>query len=299
MRWMPISYSLRSSCWGSSGSSASSAATGWYGLDETVAIVPPVEDLKPLALDARVTLSWSYPSGANVSRFKIGVVNVADGTSVPVVSPLDASARFVDVPGLTNGTEYEFSVVAERGTDASAAVTVFATPGVTSFVIDQPPIFGSLKSDYTGWRGMQIRVGPNPIIVTQFLAVLSPQPIPAFTRSKIALSGHAESSLPGVPVAGNDEVSVSVTTVADLSNANVGTFAWTPLPHPYTLQAHTIYFIVSSETAGGDLLYDAPSVQTTPVAALEFAISTLTTGPDAGEYQSISGVVDVPVSFRY
>ena len=265
-----------------------------FGLDETILKVQAVEDLQALAGDGRVNLSWSYSSGANGTGFRI---DVAGGPFVPV-PPLGASARFADVTGLTNGTQYDFSVVAERGTDASEAVIVSATPGVRSFVIDQPPIFGSPRNNYTGWAGMQIMVGPNPIIVTQLGRIV------AATNSgvhEVKIVEPATTPVPGVPVAGNDVVPpVSVTTVVEVSQANVGTFAWTPLPQPLTLKANTIYFIVSSETDGGDLFYEEQPVPTTAVAALQRSIFTETMGPDAGKYKGANaGRCFVPVSFRY
>ena len=209
-----------------------------------------MEALQAVAGDSRVTLSWSYPPDGLGNGFRIDVA----GGPFDAVSPLGKEARSADVTGLTNGIQYSFSVVAERGSDVSAAVTISATPGVTSFVIDPPPIFASVRNNYSGLVGMEIMVGSSPIVVTQLGRIV------ATTNSgvhEVKIVRPVTTPVTGVPVAGIDVVSANVTTVAQVSQANVGTFAWTPLPQPVTLQANTIYFIVSSEIDGGDLWYGA------------------------------------------
>ena len=265
----------------------------FYGLDETTAIVEPVEDLQAVAADRRVNLSWAYLASASGKGFRI---DVAGGPFEPIPA-LGASARSAEFTGLTNGIQYAFSVVAERGTDVSKAVSVSATPGVTSFVIDQPPIFGNVRNNYSGFVGMEIMVGPSPIIVTQLGRIV------AATNSgvhQVKIVQPVTTPVPGVPVAGVDVISVNVPTVAQVNQANVGTFAWTPLPQPVTLQPNTIYFIVSAETDGGDLWFEEQAAQTTGVAALQFSIFMEVIGADAGKYRrSNPGQCYVPVSFRY
>jgi hypothetical protein len=81
---------------------------------------------------------------------------------------------------------------------------------------------------------------------------------------------------------------------------NVGTFAWQPLPQPFTLQANAIYFVVSLESAGGDLWFNEQPLPTTSVATIQFATAVRLTAPDIGKYQrSGAGQGFVPVSFRY
>ena len=265
----------------------------FYDIDETTLIVEPVENLLAVAGDRRVNLSWFYPSSASGKGFRI---DVAGGPFDPI-PPLGASARSAEFTGLTDGIQYDFSVVAERGTDVSKAVSVSATPGVNSFVIDQPPIFGNVRNNYSGFVGMEIMVGPNPIIVTQLGRIV------AATNSgvhEVKIVQPVMTPVPGMPVAGMDVISVNVPTVVQVNQANVGTFAWTPLPQPVTLQPNTIYFIVSAESDGGDLWFEEQPVQTTPVASLQFSIFTVLTGADAGKYQRNNpGHCYVPVSFRY
>ena len=265
----------------------------FFGLDETTLVVEPVEGLQAVPGDRRVNLSWGYLASATGTSFRIDVT----GGPFDPIPPLGASARSAEFTGLTNGIQYDFSVVAERGTDVSEAVSVSATPGVASFVIDQPPIFGNPRNDYSGSVGMEIMVGPNPIVVTQLGRIV------AASNSgvhEVKIVRPVTTPVTGMPVSGMDVTSANVPTVAEVNQANVGTFAWTPLPQPVTLQPNTIYFIVSAETAGGDLWFEEQPVQTTAVAALQFSIFTVLTGPDAGKYQrSNPGQCYVPVSFRH
>jgi len=261
-----------------------------FGLEPTVAEVLPVEDLEAVAADQRVTVTWTYPSSADITGFR---VDVTGGPSDPVM-PLSKTARSAEITGLTNGVTYTFTVLAERAPYASAPVSRMATPGITSFVLDEPPITGTLRNDYSGFVGMEIIVGASPIIVTQLGRIVAAPSNSGVHEVKIVQP--ATTPVPGQPVAGMDVKSASVATAGQ----PVGKFAWAALPQPYTLQPNTTYFIVSAETTGGDLWYEEQPVPTTTVAALQFSIFTLPMGPDAGKYQRLSaGSCYVPVSFRY
>jgi hypothetical protein len=264
-----------------------------FGLEPTVAEVKPVDALQGVTADRRVTLSWTYLSTENITGFRVDVT----GGPFDQVMPPGIAARSAEITGLTNGVTYTFSVFAEREPYASEPATIMRTPGVTSFVIDEPAITGSPRNDYSGFAGMEIMVGPDPITVTQLgrIVVASNSGI-----HEVKIVRPATTPVPGQPVAGIDEISVSVPTIAQVDQSNVGKFAWAALPQPVTLQPNTIYFVVSAEIAAGDLWYEEQPVPTTAVAALQFATFTLPTGPDAGKYQRNSaGRVYVPVSFRY
>lgn len=262
-----------------------------FGITETQLIVEPVGDLMVVAADRRVTLSWTYPSSGDATGFTIDVT----GGPFDPPPPLNASDRTADVTGLTNGLVYTFSVIAERGTDASVPVSISAAPGITSFVIEPVPAMGVIeKNDYPGWQGMELRVGASPIQVTQLGRIIATNNSGAH-EVKIVTPATTPS---GTPVDGVDLVSAIVTTVAQ--PGNVGTFAWAPLPQPVTLQPNSVYFIVSLESGGGDLWYDEQPVQTTAVAAIQFSTRVRLTEPNINKYQrGQAGEAYVPVSFRY
>jgi hypothetical protein len=263
-----------------------------FGLELREPVPPPVEDLQAVPADHRVTLSWTYPSSASASTFRI---DVTGGASDPH-DPLDSAARTAEITGLTNGTVYTFTVIAETGTQASTPVTISAVPGVTSFVIDQPKITGMQRNNYPGWLGIEIMVGPTPVIVTQVGRIVGP----GNSGTHPVKIVHPVTTPAGAPVDGVDLASASVTTIAQLDGSNVGTFAWAALAQPVTLQPNTIYFIVSLEMAGGDVFFDQQVLATTGVASLQFSTAVRLTDPDMGKYQrSQPGQGFVPVSFRY
>ena len=265
----------------------------FFGLEPTVLVVEPVGDLIATAGNNVVRLSWSYPTTASATGFRISVT----GGPFDVPAPVAASARAADVTGLTNGVPYTFSIVAERGPDASEPATTSATPGITSFVIDEPPITGTARNNYTGWVGMEIMVGPNPLIVTQLGRIVAPSNSGVH---EVKIVSPTVTPVPGQAVDGVDVVSASVTTIVQVDQSNLGRFAWATLLQPVTLQPNTTYFVVSSEIENSDLWYHEQPLPTTGVAALQFAIFTVATGPDAGKYaRGSQGSGLVPVSFRY
>jgi hypothetical protein len=271
----------------------------FWGLEPTAVRVDPVETLNKVEADQRVTLSWTYSFNADITGFRVDVT----GGPFDPVPPLGASARSVIVTGLINGTLYTFSVVVERGTDASEPVIITAIPGVTSYILDAARITGTERSDFAGWVGMEIFVMANPIIVTQLGRIIA-RANSGIHEVKIV---RPTTTPAGQPVDGNDVVSINVSPVyqenpQDPTDNNAGTFAWTALPEPVTLQPNTTYFVVSLEVINGDLWYQEQPLPTTGVAALQSSIFTLPTGPDAGKYQRPTqglGRCFVPVSFRY
>jgi hypothetical protein len=80
-----------------------------------------------------------------------------------------------------------------------------------------------------------------------------------------------------------------------MAGCTPGTFVFSPLPSSITLQPHTTYYLVSSETNGADQWYDLDLITTQNTAAVNNAIysadgiSWATDGPANSAY--------VPVNF--
>ena len=87
----------------------------------------PVTSLTAAASDAAVTLTWTDPTAADLSAIRI--------TRTPGGTPAEVAAgvETYTASGLTNGTEYSFSLVAvDAAGNASTAVVATATPPGTS-----------------------------------------------------------------------------------------------------------------------------------------------------------------------
>lgn len=97
----------------------------------------------------------------------------------------------------------------------------------------------TLRNDLTAWLGMQIQVGPTPMIVTH----LGRWVVAGNTGNHPMRIVSSSGSLLGA---------VYVPT----SGAPAGQFAYTALATPVTLSAGATYYVLSREIAGGDYWYD-------------------------------------------
>jgi len=110
-------------------------------------------------------------------------------------------------------------------------------------------VLGSLRNDFSGYVGMQINVGNNPINVTSLGRIIAPGNLGTHT---LALVNAAN----GIDVPGG-------TAAITMTNGTVGQFQYTALSSPVALAAGSIYYVVSQETEGGDLWYDMNTLVTT------------------------------------
>lgn len=83
-----------------------------------------VTELTATAGDGSVTLSWTEPTQEGFTKVEITHDQTGGDTAIEV----DKGTTTKDITGLTNGTEYTFTVVAVYGSDKSEGVTAKATP---------------------------------------------------------------------------------------------------------------------------------------------------------------------------
>jgi len=106
---------------------------------------------------------------------------------------------------------------------------------LTPFVTEQS--LGEPSNNFTGWMGMKFTLGSSPITVKQL--------------GRWVASGNSDThKVKIVDSSGSDVASADVST----SGEPVG-FKYVQIPD-VVLSANTDYFIVSSETSGGDMWYD-------------------------------------------
>src|SRR5262249_19721089 len=117
---------------------------------------------------------------------------------------------------------------------------------------------GTLRNDYSGWVGMQIVVGANPLTVTRLGRMMGPGNNASHTVKLVRTSDGQD--VPGGAVA------------ISMSGGTAGQFQYGSLSTAVTLAAGTTYWVVSQETAGGDSWYDWNTHVTTSAVAVNNAV---------------------------
>jgi hypothetical protein len=117
---------------------------------------PPVTDLTALPQDGSVVLSWTEPDSDDLATIEI--------TYTPGTSMVYSQAAGLDgatISGLTNGTEYTFSVkTVDKEGNKSNAVIIDDTPN-TPFVVVSPD-----QSDYNPAGGTFTTDGANHLVIS-------------------------------------------------------------------------------------------------------------------------------------
>ncbi len=289
--------------------------TGWVGMDLTVGLEPFV-----VTSLGRMTAAGNFEphelslieadNGEAVASSTV----LADGRPAgdfayaPLIQPvvLKAQRRYFLVTSETSGGDSWYdrdSVVktASNATDqggvwSASGFDWFGAPGVgttygplsfkfmlfpeQAFVVRVLP--GRLRTNFTGWVGMDLTVGSEPVIITSLGRISAPGNT-GLHELRLVESGNGR--LVG-------SASVLMTGIAE------GDFGYAALSEPVVLQARGRYYLVSEEEAGGDAWYDVDSaVQTAPVAIDNGGVWS-----DSGVNWSAIPAFDRsygPLSFRY
>ena len=222
------------------------------------------------AVGTGLTYQWfSLPSGA--SGFTAITGAMASTYTTPPAQASDTGTQF----------ECVVSNVSEAVTSNPATLTVRPPGSATPFLTSE--ILGTVRNNFTGWVGMTIQTGSNPVVVNAL--------------GRIVVSGNSASHLVKI---------VNGSTGADLQGGSVsvptvglvpGNFSYASLASPVTLSANATYYVVSLETNGGDQWYDHDTaVHTTSVASVTAPVYS------SGSSWTISGGAGQtygPVDFEY
>ncbi|HLG98216.1 MAG TPA: hypothetical protein VKX49_18005 [Bryobacteraceae bacterium] len=177
----------------------------------------------------------------------------------------------------------QIQITALSGANAVVSGVFFggSGPGLTPFV--SSAAVGTPRNNYTGWVGMLLRVGSNPITVNSLGRIVVSGNNGTHTVKFVDASNGTD--LPGG--------SAAVNTVGGAA----GAFAYANLANPVVLNAGALYYLVSQESAGGDQWYDHDTtLQTKTIASVTNAVYTsgssyVLTGNPGQSY--------VPVDFQY
>jgi hypothetical protein len=111
---------------------------------------------------------------------------------------------------------------------------------------------GTARNDFGGWVGGSFTTGASPVTLTQL--------------GRLFLSGNSGTHTVKVVTSNGADVPGAFVSV-NLSGGVPGAFNYAPLGSSVTLNPNTTYYIVSKETAGGDLWYDFNTVVQTGSSA--------------------------------
>ncbi|MBV9746513.1 MAG: immunoglobulin domain-containing protein, partial [Acidobacteriia bacterium] len=218
-----------------------------------------------------LTYQWQFaaPGGSTFS-------NITGATSSTYTTP---ATQLAD-----SGTQYRCVVVNNSGNTTSQAVTLTVLPAGNSVPFVTSINLGTIRNDFSGWVGMVVQVGSNPIAVSA-LGRYMVQGSLAVHSAKI-VNAIAGSDVPGS--------STSIT----MSGGSPGNFVYGQLATPVVLNANTTYYVVSQEFAGGDQWYDHNTIVGTANVA---SVSRAVYAPSGAAYVTtgIAGQTYGPLSFQY
>jgi hypothetical protein len=128
------------------------------------------------------------------------------------------------------------------------------SPFVNGYNLNNRP----LRSDFTGWLGMKLTVGTNPLTVSAL--------------GRIAVNGNSGTHSIKLVKASDGTDVTGGSVLLSMSGGTPGQFSYAALASPITLQANTAYYLVSQELQGGDQWYDYGTVSTTSAATVNNAV---------------------------
>jgi hypothetical protein len=232
-----------------------------FDLGSVNTIRGPVAPTAPSNLGAspvsasQINLSWTDNSG-NETGFKIERKTGAGGTYSQIAT-VGANVTSYPDSGLASATTYYYRVRANNaGGDSAfsneASATTSSSGTTIAWVTGQT--LANLRNDYTGWIGLKFTVGASSITVRELGRWINSGNNQSHTIKIVNATTGAD--VPGA--------SVSVSA----SGAPAAAYRFTVLASPVTLSANTAYYLVSSETAGGDQWrHSTTTVSTTPAAS--------------------------------
>jgi hypothetical protein len=131
-----------------------------------------------------------------------------------------------------------------------------AAPG-TAFVTGYASNGQQLRNDFTGWVGMKLTAGANPLSV--------------FSLGRACVANNASTHTVKFVNAsdGTDVTGASVTL--NMAGCAAGQFVYAAI-NPVTMPAGTSYYLVSQEIQGGDQWHDQAAISATTDAAVNSSV---------------------------
>ena len=154
------------------------------------------------------------------------------------------------VAGTSNKVEYTYDGLFRRRITReftwSGSGTNFGLSTITNLTYP-------LRNDFSGWVGCSLKTGANPLVISYLGRI-------------VARGNSANHTLKLVRGDGTDCPGGS--TVLNTAGLTVGQFGYAPVTNPVVLEANSVYYLLSQETAGGDFWYDLGASSVTSSAAV-------------------------------
>ena len=236
-----------------SGNHTVTSAPVSFTVDNNVTTVNITAPAQQATVSGTVQVSAAATAGPGLTIFKVQfqVDNVNQGAAI-------TSAPYgimLDTTGLTNGPHSLVAIATDSSNKAATSQTVTINVSNGPPPISGTPIItgittpGKPRNNSTGAFGMKFTVGAQPLTVTAL--------------GRIYIAGNTQSHVVKL-VRASDGMDVPGGAVTiNLPSGNPGEFVYGLLPAPVTLDANTMYYLVSTETNGGDLFYDLSTVTAT------------------------------------
>jgi len=262
-----------------------------FGLEPTVTLLPPVTNLKAVAGDQRVDLTWDYEPG-NATSFVLWFHELNVG---PYIENHDAQINFQTTQGqaqhgsaslanLPNGSTFFFKVIAHTAESSSSlaqTLEVMATPGATAFLSFTTP--GAIHPDnFTGWAGMAVQMNADAI-VTQL--------------GRLVVANNVRMHDIKIIDPGQNNMLLGAVTV-NMPAGPIGTFAYQPLAQPVALKQFRLYYFMAHEEIGDDF-HDIMPVDTTGIGSIISGVYNYDTEPDTYRFLGSMNQTYGPVNFTY
>jgi hypothetical protein len=198
-------------------------------------------------------------SGSVVASPSSAGGSYASGTVVQLTATPAANCTFSSWSGSLTGTSNPQTVTMSGPQTVTANFQCSAPPpsGGTPFVTGYGLSGQSLRNDFTGWVGMKLTVGSNPLTVSSLGRICVANN--ALTHTVKFVNASSGSDVPGASV------------TVSMAGCTAGQFVYSPIS-PVTLPAAASYYLVSQETQGGDQWYDQGAISATTAATLNNSV---------------------------
>jgi hypothetical protein len=179
---------------------------------------------------------------------------------------------------VTDGTTSYYLVLSVPPNAENVPVAVTPQP---PFVFAINPL-GAVASNLSSFLGMEIKVGGSAITV--------------YALGRFMIEGNKDTHELQIVDASNN--SVVVTVLVNMAGGTPGSFVYTALPTPVTLNATTNYYVVSLEELNGDQWHnDLTMVVTTSDAIVTASIEG--NGTTYTKHNNTAGATFGPLDFLY